>query len=57
MRQSGADATLVGACAVHVGIQFMLREFGAEQVASWIENEARALRDFGRNFPRTVLPS
>lgn len=47
IRQSGAEGPIVGACAVHTGIQLMLRDFDPEQVAAWLEEEALALRDFG----------
>jgi hypothetical protein len=53
IRQSAMDESVVGACAVHVGIQFMLRDFDSEQVASWLEKEARTLRDFAHLAERT----
>jgi hypothetical protein len=34
-----ADSTLVGACAVHVGIGFMMHSCTPEQIAAWLEAE------------------
>ncbi len=46
MLLAGGDASVVGACAVHTGIQFMLRSFAPQEVASWLEHEAQELRNF-----------
>ncbi len=45
--KADADSALVGACAAHTGIQFMLRDFASDQVAAWLEREAAQLRSFG----------
>jgi hypothetical protein len=46
--ESDADPTLVGACAVHAGIGFMLRSYTPHEVAAWLEFEAHDLREFER---------
>ncbi len=46
MQLAGGDACVVGACAVHAGIQFMVRSFAPNEVASWLEHEAQELRKF-----------
>ncbi len=50
-RESGVEESLIGACAVHTGIQFMLRQYGPEDVAAWLEREARELRDIVSSVP------
>ena len=51
--EHGVDASVIGACAAHTGIQFMLRGLSPEQVAEWLEHEASELREFIPRTPRT----
>jgi hypothetical protein len=47
VRELHADPTLVGACAADVGIQLMARSYTPDQIAAWLEAEARELREIG----------
>jgi len=46
--RSGEDVALVGACAVHSGVQLMLRKVNADSVATWLEQAVAELRKSGR---------
>ena len=48
IRELGLDDALIGACAIHTGIQFLLRNYESDEVARWLEHEARELREFAK---------
>ena len=50
---AGGDVSVVGACAVHTGIQFILRNFSPGQVATWLEEQAQDLRRFAEQAGET----
>ncbi len=57
IREGGADESVVAACAVHTGIQFMLRAFAAEEVAAWLDEKAREIREFAGTDGGRARPS
>jgi imidazolonepropionase-like amidohydrolase len=53
--RAGEDMALVGACAIHSGVQLMLRKVSEEVVATWLEAAAAELRSSGRlSVPRAL---
>ena len=58
--RAGEDMALVGACAIHSGVQLMLRKVSADVVATWLEEAIVELRSSGRlsvpRAPRETVP-
>jgi hypothetical protein len=51
--RAGEDMALVGACAIHSGVQLMLRKVSADVVAAWLEEAIGELRSSGQlSVPR-----
>jgi len=46
--RAGENMSVVGACAVHSGVELLLREVSAEVVARWLEAAVGELRSSGR---------
>jgi hypothetical protein len=45
--RAGEDIALVGACAVHAGLQMMLRELSSKAVIEWLDSTMSELRTTG----------
>ncbi len=52
IRERGIEESVVGACAVHTGIQMLLRAFDPKDVALWLRGEADVLCEFAADAAR-----